>query len=179
MRPKLFVQAQGHGIKGDKKRWGRERRIIRYCPSLSETDEPTMFREGSPDPEVKLAYRTSPGRTSREDLVGKEVYRYKLIDIFKPNTNKYPARGLWESRNKRRLFRENDNGLKCFAVRKGGRLKAGSAKPPWSWDDKNDVPIILAGWLATHPAEVVYYYGYHVGFDKFPYKYKSNRYQGI
>ncbi len=180
MRPQLFVQAQGHGIKGDRKGWGRERRITHYCPSLSGTDEPTMFKEGSPDPKVKLTYRTSPDRTSSEDLVvRKEVYRYKLIDIFKPNTNKYPVRGLWESRNKRRLFQENDEGLKCFAVCKKGKLKAGSAKPPWSWDDKTDVPTILPGWLATHPAEVVFYYGYSIGFDKFTHIYKSNRYENI
>jgi hypothetical protein len=177
MRPRLFVEAEGHGIKGNI--IGREKRIIHYCPSLSRTDEPTMFRKDSPAPEVKLTCKTSLDRRRGGDLViEKEVYRYKLIDIFERNTVKYPARGLWESRNNRKIFRVNDDGLKCFAVRGKKDLTAGAAKPPWSWDDRDDPSAVKPGWMATHPAGLIFHYGYDKGLVGFARTYVRNKYRG-
>ncbi len=174
MRPQLFVEFKGHGIKGEKKGdktgWGGNYRTIRYCPSGSETDEPAMFREESPDPDpsIKLDYRTSPDNTSGDRIAHKEVYRYELIDIFGPG-------GIWENRDNLKLFRENDDRLKCFAVRSGRGLKAGSAKPPWSWDDWNDRH--QAGDLAIRPAKIVD--GYIRGLAEFSLDYVNNKYLGI
>lgn len=180
MRPQLFVESKGHGIKGekygDKTGWAGNSRNIRYCPSLLGTDEPAMFREESPDPVVKLNYRTSPDSTSEDRIARKEVYRYGLIDIFGQG-------GLWENRENLKVFRES-HGLKCFAVRGKRGLKAGSAKPPWSWEDIGDSKkfheqAIEPGWLATDPAKLISRYGYDRGLDDFTDTYVRNKYQGI
>ncbi|UCE26775.1 MAG: hypothetical protein JSW52_10585 [Candidatus Coatesbacteria bacterium] len=182
MRPQLFVEFKGHGIKaekeGDKTGWAGDYRTIRYCPSLECTDEPALFREESPAPVVELDYRTSPDSTSGDRIARKEVYRYMLIDIFEENTREHPARGLWESRNTPEVFQPR-GGLKCFAVLRNGRLKAGSAKPPWSWDDKTDPSDVKTGWLATHPAELILDYGYGEKLIGFTDNYFRNKYREI
>jgi hypothetical protein len=174
MRPQLFVEFKGHGIKGEKEGdrngWAGKYRTIRYCPSRSGADEPAMFRDESPPPSVKLDYRTSPDSTSEDRIAKKEVYRYGLIDIF-------GLGGLWENRREPKVFQKNEGGLRCFAVREDGKLAAGKAKPPWSWEDKTDPPDVKAGWLATHPAEFILEYGYGEKLIGFTENYVRNKYR--
>jgi len=172
MRPRLYVQAKGHGIRGDKKDWGSEKRIIRYCPSLKEADEPSLFESGSPEPRVKLVLKYSL-EDPKPKVLKADVYRYKLINMFEP------SKGLWANKDNRRVFLVNDDkGQDCFVAHEspgGKRLKAGSAKPPWSWDDQDDAHAI--GELALQPAHIVY--NYLGGIREFSLEYMRNTYSGI
>jgi hypothetical protein len=172
MRPKLYVQAKGHGIKGDKRGWTGGNREIRYCPSLKGNDEPVIRISHYPTlPPVELIHKNSLNSPeSKDKKITKDVYRYELLDIFAPG-------GLWENRDTLEVF-QKDRGVRCFAVRESfgsGELKAGSAKPPWSWDDINDHH--KKGDMAIDPARLVR--DYIQGFDEFSLEYVSNKYQRI
>lgn len=39
----LFAQAKGHGIKGDRKNWGSEEKIVRYFPSIDTIEKPDNY----------------------------------------------------------------------------------------------------------------------------------------
>ena len=175
LRPKLYIQAKGHGIRGDKKGWGSEERQIRYCPSLKAADEPSFRADALSNAHAKLLQKNKPS-----DATGwspNEVYRYKLIDIFLSNTTKYPDRGLWESRNDDNVFRVDNRGQDCFIAHtsSGRGFAPGAAKPPWSWDDRDDARP--TGELALQPAHIVY--GYLGGVREFSLEYLRNRYLGI
>lgn len=173
MRPRLYVQAKGHGIRGDKRDWGRGDREIRYCPSLKEADEPGFFGGVRPNPAVRLLYKDSlKDRDGWHAEEKREVCRYKLINIHEPTT------GLWANKNDRNVFLVNDKGIDCFVAHEspGGRiLEAGSAKPPWSWDDCDDAHA--DGELALQPAHIVY--NYLGGVREFSLEYMRNRYLEI
>ena len=128
-RPKLYVQARGHGIKGDKKGWGGGHMIIYYLPDF-EDDKP----DTSDVPEVT------------------RHLKYQLEDMHAP-------KGLWTHRNDLRVFKQRDDGRWAFSCRKSKtatRLVAGSANPPWSWYDHNDPAY--AGEIATDPASFILRY---------------------
>ncbi len=170
MRPKLYVQAKGHGIRGDQRKWGGGDRIIRYCPSHEEADEPSFFKDGRPKPPVQL-HKFSL-KVPDPEPIKKDVYRYKLINIFEP------VRGLWANKDDRKVFLVNDKGQDCFVAHKSPDervLQPGSAKPPWSWDDCDDAHA--DGELALQPAHIVY--NYLGGTREFSFEYVRNPYLGI
>jgi len=128
-RPKLYVQARGHGIKGDKKGWGGGYMIIYYRPD---------FEDATPDDE------DVPEVTKH--------LTYRLEDIHAPD-------GLWAHRHDPRVFLQREDGRWAFSCRKkenARRLTAGSANPPWSWYDHNDPSY--AGEIATDPASFILRY---------------------
>jgi hypothetical protein len=173
MRPRLYVQAKGHGIRGDKRDWGRGDREIRYCPSLKEADEPSFFGGVRPDPAIQLLYKDSlKDRGGWHAEEKRELCRYKLINILEPTT------GLWANKDDRKVFLVNDDkGQDCFVAHEspGGALEPGSAKPPWSWDDCDDAHA--DGELALQPAHIVY--NYLGGIREFSFEYVRNPYLGI
>jgi hypothetical protein len=180
MRPKLYVQGKGHGIRGDKRRWTGGNTEIRYCPSLKGNDEPVIRTSHYPaSPPVGLIHKNSLNSPEREDKkIEKDVYRYELLDIFGDGTGRNREQGLWDNRDNPKVFQEDSGGDKCFAIRKkfgSDKLKAGKAKPPWSWDDWNDHH--KKGDLAIEPARLVK--GYIRGFDEFSLDYVNNKYLGI
>jgi hypothetical protein len=171
IRPKLYVQAKGHGIRGDQEKWGGGDRIIRYCPSREKADEPSLFEAGSPKPRVQLYHKFSLKGNKRK-LVKKDVYRYKLINVFEP------GQGLWANKNNRKVFLVDDKGQDCFVAHEDAgveKLVPGKAKPPWSWDDCDDAHA--DGELALQPAHIVY--NYLGGMREFSFEYKRNAYLGI
>lgn len=170
MRPKLYVQAKGHGIRGDQRKWGGGDRIIRYCPSHEEADEPSFLKDGRPKSVVQL-HKFSL-KVPDPEPIKKDVYRYKLINIFEP------AQGLWANKDDRKVFLVNDKGQDCFVAHKSPDekvLQPGSAKPPWSWDDRDDAHA--DGELALQPAHIVY--NYLGGTREFSFEYVRNPYLGI
>jgi hypothetical protein len=175
LRPKLYIQAKGHGIRGDKKGWGGEKRQIRYCPSMKRADEPSFAGSGMLNPNATLLQKNK--RTDATGWSPTEVYRYKLVDIFERNTARFPAKGLWENRNNSNVFSVDGKGQDCFIVHKssGNKLEPGPAKPPWSWDDRDDARP--TGELALQPAHIVY--GYLGGIREFSLEYLRNPYLGI
>ncbi len=175
LRPKLYVEGKGHDMKGDKTGWGGGDRIIRYCPSILQADEPSFFETDSENPAVKLRHKDTfddPGGKPEKD-----VCRYELIDIFEPNTHEFEARGLWASRDNPKVFLVDDRGQDCFVTQRtqDGKLESGSAKPPWSWDDRDDAHT--TGELALQPAHITY--NYLGGIREFSLEYVRNRYLGI
>ena len=135
----LYAQAKGHGIRGDRKKWGSERHIIHYFPSLTESDVPDVNEN---------AYREDRGYRFQD-------VRYRLIDFHEPG-------GLWDNRNNTKIFQANMMGQDTFVILDefSNRI-AGSANPPWGWtdiDDRHD-----CGMIALDPAKLVYDY-----FDGFP-----------
>jgi len=176
IRPKLYIQAKGHGIKGDKNGWGDEDRIIRYCPSLTDVDEPNFFSSNGENTQVKLLHKNSheelyqPNNPNTNIKSEPEVYRYGLISIFEPN-------GLWANRDETKVFLVNDNGQDCFIARKsrGAGFVPGAAKPPWSWNDRDDAHV--CGELALQPAHLVY--NYLGGIREFSFEYIRNQYLEI
>ncbi len=149
----LFSQAKGHGIRGDRKGWGSERQVIPYYPSLTESDMP------------------DPG--SIEDVVqGEQLFRdtrYRLIDIHEPG-------GLWENRDNPNVFQENGKGQAAFVILgDDGKRIAGSANPPWGWEDIDDRHD--CGMIALDPAKLVY--DYLDGFPEFSLDYVTNPYIGL
>ena len=55
--------------------------------------------------------------------------RYGLVDFHEPG-------GLWENRGNPDVFQENEKGQVAFAILDDdGRRTAGSANPPWGWED--------------------------------------------
>ena len=128
-RPKLYVQARGHGIKGDKQGWGGGYKILYYQPDFE-----TVLPNAADVPE------------KTENLT------YVLEDMHQPQ-------GLWTHRNDVRVFMQRDDGRWAFSCKKSKtaqRLVAGSANPPWSWYDHNDPSY--AGEIATDPASFILRY---------------------
>lgn len=180
MRPKLYIQAKGHGIRGDKGGWGGGDRIIRYCPSLIGADEPSLETTGAENPKSRLFVKISPDEKDVNVVRDKkrcltDVWRYQLIDIFEPNTNKHPTKGLWECKDDPEVFLVDGKGQDCFVAHDKSKLVAGSARPPWSWDDMDDGHT--SGELALQPAHIVY--NYLGGIREFSTEYVRNRYLGI
>jgi hypothetical protein len=178
MRPKIYVQAKGHGIRGDRKDWGGEKRAIRYCPSLKKADEPA-FEESVVDNGIRLCWRKPKDKDPNKDpnaVISGEAYRYKLIDIFSPKESASGPLGLWSSRDNPAVFQVDKKGQDSFAIHETNkRPKPGSAKPPWSWDDRDDARP--TGELALQPAHIVY--GYLGGIREFSLEYLRNPYLGI
>jgi len=148
-RPKLFVQAQGHGIKGSRDGWGDGDLVVRYRPTT-----------GSPG---------EPGDTFTEDGdIWTQTVPYKLLSVFDPG-------GMWSRREDPRVIQTNDKGRDAFVVRKSGRSEPGSANPPWGWDDTNDAhqPGEFA-WDPAHLGE-----GYFAGLREYSNEYVHNPYLGI
>ena len=178
MRQKLYVQAKGHGIRGDRRDWGGGDRIIHYCPSLMDADEPELFASednGTDEAELQHKNRPDDPPDSPDTIRKSEVWRYGLIDIFEPNPDDGPPKGLWASRDKPGVFLLDGRGQDCFAVFKDNNPEAGSAKPPWSWDDRDDAHA--SGELALQPAHITY--NYLGGLREFSLQYIRNPYLGI
>ena len=109
--------------------------------------------------------------------VEKKSFIRKLIDIFKKEKTPGEPAGLWINKDNPDVFKVNGKGLDCFIEREkkdNPKYKAGSAKPPWSWDDNNDRHT--AGELALQPAHIVY--NYFSGLREFSLEYKRNPYWG-
>ena len=150
-RFKLYAESGGHAIKGSLKGFGRDNRIVRYRPSLRTAEAP------------------------REDGFVKDgdeyfqTVRYKLLPVFGRG-------GLWDFRDDPRVFQPNDKGQSAFVKKDfNGNLIAGSANPPWGWDDAND--LHRPGDFAWDPAHLVA--GYFTGLREFSREYVHNRYVGI
>ena len=147
----LYAQARGHGIRGDRKSWGLEKKIIRYFPSMDTADEPDENK-----------YREEDG-TLYQDV------RYKFIDFFEPG-------GLWENKDNPRIFQANTKGQDALVnVDDEGQRVAGSANPPWGWDDMDDRH--KCGEPAINPAKIIH--DYFTGLREFSLEYIHNPYLNI
>ncbi|KAB2865244.1 MAG: hypothetical protein F9K46_03930, partial [Anaerolineae bacterium] len=135
-RVKLYVEARGHGIRGDRDSWNVGDREWWYNVATFKD----RFKN-SPNPE-------------------KEKKRYaffELEDIFTPKT------GLWSFRLNEEVFVQGDNGKWFFASdgyvdskKRTKRFQPGKANPPWSWNDDKD--MLPAGAIATDPAWFIQQY---------------------
>jgi hypothetical protein len=149
----LFAQARGHGIRGDRKGWGHEDRIVRFFPSLTKSGEPASDRK---------EYFKEKG------YLFQDVY-YRLIDIHEPG-------GLWANRSNPNVFQANKKGQDAFVEPASkNRVQAGSANPPWGWDDTDDRH--KCGELAINPARIVH--DYFTGLREFSLAYVFNPYLHI
>ena len=149
----LYSQAKGHGIKGDRKAWGPERNIVRYFPSMEEGAMPGL----------------DPGAWSEDRRYLYQDARYRLVDIHEPG-------GLWENRDNPDVFRENEKGQAAFVILdESGNRTAGSANPPWGWEDIDDRHD--CGMIALDPARLVD--DYLGGFPGLSLEYIRNPYLGI
>jgi hypothetical protein len=150
-RFKLYSESGGHAIKGSLKGFGRDNRIVRYRPSLRTAEEP---REDGFEKDGDAYYQTAC---------------YRLVSVFDRG-------GLWEHRHDPRVFQANDRGQAAFVKQdEDGSLVAGSANPPWGWDDNNDRH--KPGDFAWDPARLVA--GYFTGLGEYSRQYVHNRYVGI
>jgi O-glycosyl hydrolase len=119
-----------------------------------------------PSPDLDGQYRNGDGimyypSTTAEvpDSSNDRDVQYSLIDVFAPG-------GMWDQRNNTSLFADpnhfagddsgNDNGYMCGEGGPADTCEIDAASPPWAWDDGNDQPG--AGYLATHPSELVHNY---------------------
>ena len=94
---------------------------------------------------------------------------YTLEDIFKPG-------GLWHFRFDKKVFMQNKEGKWAFSYKKkDGQLGAGSANPPWSWNDVNDTSPL--GEIATDPAHFIIRYAQ--GWGPVSTQYVYNPYTGV
>jgi len=147
----LYAQARGHGIRGDRGKWGNETKIVRYFPSKDTAEEPD---EGN--------YREESGYLFQN-------VKYKLIDFFEEG-------GLWLNRDNPNVFQANKKGQDAFVEPdENGRPVAGSANPPWGWDDTDDRH--KCGELAINPAKIVH--DYFTGLREFSLEYVHDRYLNI
>jgi hypothetical protein len=165
-RAKLYVEAMGHGIRGDKKSWNAGKQIWWYNPCcVKHICDPDGQEPDVPDAKIVFG-------KARPDNV--RAY-YELVDIF------YPG-GLWDSRYDDRVFMQRDNG-QWAVVGKGwlndttgeSQRLPGSANPPWSWNDHNDLSPM--GEIATDPARFIINYGQ--GWGAVSTQYIYNPYQNI
>jgi hypothetical protein len=148
----LYAQAKGHGIRGDRRRWGGEHRIIRYFPSNVKGEVPDL--DVSREHKGYLFHGA----------------HYGLIDMF-------GDRGLWGRKDDPKVFRANSKGQDAFVeIEEGGRKRvAGRANPPWGWDDIDDRH--KCGELATNPAGIVH--DYLKGMREFSLEYVHNPYLNV
>lgn len=129
-RVKLYIQARGHGLRGDHSDWGGGDEIWYYGPEGEAAEAGTL------DPGER--------RTTR-------ACTYELVDLF-------TAGGLWAHRFHRRVFRQLQSGRWGFVYTdENGKRRGGAANPPWSWNDHNDTSPI--GEMATDPATFILRYG--------------------
>ena len=152
-RFKLYVESGGHGIKGFKKGWGDEDRIIRYRPSLTTADEPESENFLKEDED--------------EEIYFQNVF-YKLEPITKDN-------GLWSQRENPDVIQPNSKGRDAFVQKQGADFVPGLANPPWGWDDRDDRH--KAGEISWDPAHLVN--DYFTGLREFSREYIHNRFLGI
>ncbi len=146
----LYAQSKGHGIKGDRKGWGPEKMSFNYWPSLKKGDQPYL-EVGKSQP--------------HNEYISWDVL-YRLIDFHEPG-------GLWENRNNPNVFQENEKGQAAFVILDDySRRVAGSANPPWGWEDIDDRHD--CGMIALDPARLVY--DYLDGFPEFSLDYIHNPY---
>lgn len=135
-RARLYIQAKGHGIRGDHKGWGGGDEVWYYRPA-GETGNPAKGNKND----------TPVGPID-----------YALRDLFEPG-------GLWSARFNDGVLRQKDNGTWGFVYyengKPGSRLLPGSANPPWSWNDHNDASPI--GEIATDPARFILRYAQGLG----------------
>ena len=147
----LYAQARGHGIRGDRKDWGFEKKIIRYFPSKDTAEEPDENKYGEGN-----GYR-------HQDV------RYKLMDLFEPG-------GLWENKDNPRIFQANKKGQDALVeLDDDGRRVAGKANPPWGWDDMDDRH--KCGEPAINPAKIIH--DYLTGLREFSLEYIRSPYLNI
>ena len=149
----LYAQAKGHGIRGDRKKWGNEEKIIRYFPSIDTSEEPD-------DKNYK----------KENDYYYQEV-RYQLINFFERD-------GLWENKDNPKIFQANKKGQDAFVEpdeEDNNNPVSGSANPPWGWDDIDDRH--KCGELAINPANIVH--DYLTGLREFSLEYIHNPYLNI
>ncbi len=148
-RVKLYIQAQGHGIRGDHKKWGGGDEMWYYKPLEEDRD---------PGPRgTDMPFR---------------VVTYELEDIFAEG-------GLWEYRHHTKVFMQKESGQWGFVYRdeedENSELQGGAAHPPWSWNDHNDPSPM--GELATDPARFATRYAQ--GWGPVSTQYIYNPYQAI
>lgn len=148
----LFAQARGHGIRGDRTGWGHEKEIVQYWPSSTKS--------GDPDSKEYVKWK--------KGYVFKKV-DYRLIDMHEPG-------GLWANKSNQNVFLANDKGQDTFVepVSKK-KVQAGSANPPWGWDDMDDRH--KCGELAINPARIVH--DYFTGLREYSLEYVFNPYLRI
>jgi len=149
----LYAQAKGHGIRGDRKKWGNEEKIIRYFPSMDTAEEPD-----------------EKGYQKENDYFYQNV-SYELIDFFEPG-------GLWENKDNPKVFQANKKGQDAFVEpdeKDKNKPAPGSANPPWGWDDIDDRH--KCGELAINPAKIVH--DYLTGLREFSLEYIHNPYLNI
>jgi hypothetical protein len=127
-RVKLYIEARGHGMRGDHKHWGGGDEIWYYSPK----DE-----------------AGTPGTIDRDERPNTKALEYELIDVFAPG-------GLWDHRFNDKVFRQNKDGKWGFVYRDRTRLRGGAANPPWSWNDHNDPSPM--GAIVTDPARFIVRY---------------------
>ena len=128
-RVKLYMEARGHGIRGDFGSW-------------RTGDEEWWYNVSDFKEDFK-------GRASQKN---KRYAFFDLEDIFKPHT------GLWAYRLEEEVFIQSQRGRWTFASfgwvdKQTRRLQAGKANPPWSWNDEKDTAPM--GELATDPARFI------------------------
>ncbi|MDQ7024640.1 MAG: hypothetical protein Q9P44_03695 [Anaerolineae bacterium] len=147
-RVKVFVEAKGHGIRGDKKGWNAGKQIWWYNPIGVKTLVDPHNEE--------LLVPTADTVFGKGKPAHVRAY-YELDDICAPD-------GLWDSRLDKDIFMQRDDGQWAF-VGKGWLTKSrgqarrlpGAANPPWSWNDNNDPSPM--GEIATDPARFIIRYG--------------------
>jgi len=146
-RVNLYIQSRGHGTYGDHKRWGGGDQIWYYYPAGEEN---------------------KPGTLDKNEKGNTKTVAYELVDIFAPG-------GLWEHRFNKNVFLQKKSGKWGFVYKRKGRLEGGSANPPWSWNDHNDISPV--GEIASDPARFITRYAQ--GWGPVSTHYIHNPYQSI
>jgi hypothetical protein len=165
-RIKLYIEAKGHGLYGDHKRWGGGDEIWYYTPT-GETQDPRGENVKNIEFIDNLQEHYKKG--DKEAGVWKS---YELEDICGPG-------GLWDNRHNDEVFRQHKNGAWGFVYKNEKSTKkeliAGAANPPWSMNDSNDKSPL--GEIFTDPAHFILRYGQ--GWGPVSTHYHYNPYFGI
>lgn len=156
-RIKLYIQSKGHGIYGDHKHWGGGEEIWYYHHKSVESD-----------PRPKDTINPKKKGDIQPDIGLKK--EYELESIFQQD-------GLWDYRSNTHVFLQNKKGKWGFVYydEKKKRYFGGSANPPWSWNDRNDLNPM--GEIATDPARLIIQYAQ--GWGPVSTHYNYNPYLGI
>lgn len=141
----LFSEKEGHGIYGHK-HWADE-------------------RHGFPSG-YGIIYWPSKEEAEEPQRPNDIGVKYKLIDIFDQ------ADGLWPRRDNPNVFVVDASGFEVF---NGNTKHTHKAKPPWSWNDRDD--YVRPGAIAIDPAALAW--RYFSGFREFSPYYLHNPYMGI